>query len=138
MGKMILIIDNYDSFTFNLAHLAATHDDDILVRRNDSLSPDNALALAPRAIILSPGPGEPSQAGICVELVKKAANQKTPLFGVCLGLQAIAFAFGGEIRRADKQMHGKVSQIRHDQTGIFENIPSPFEVRFGSPTGTTF
>ena len=122
---MILLIDNYDSFTFNLVHhfgdLGAACD----VRRNDQLTADEALALRPEAIVLSPGPCAPDQAGICCELILKAAG-RVPVLGVCLGHQAIGQAFGGEVVRAPVPMHGKVSQIRHHGSDIFAGLPSPF------------
>ena len=123
---MILLIDNYDSFTFNLAHLIAGVGDDILVKRNDALSCEDAFALNPRAIVLSPGPSTPEKAGISMNLVRHAANRATPLFGVCLGMQAIAVAFGGDVVRADKLMHGKTSAITHDEKGLFEHMSNPF------------
>lgn len=122
---MILLIDNYDSFTFNLVHffgdLGATCD----VRRNDQITVREALALRPEAIVLSPGPCAPDQAGICCELILAAAGQ-VPVLGVCLGHQAIGQAFGGEVVRASAPMHGKVSPVRHGGSDIFTGLPSPF------------
>src|SRR6185437_9875043 len=122
---MILLIDNYDSFTFNLVHflgdLGATCD----VWRNDALSPAEALALEPEAIVLSPGPCTPNEAGICLDLIAAAAG-KVPILGVCLGHQAIGQAFGGTVVRAPVPMHGKVSRIFHAGTDILESLPTPF------------
>ncbi len=122
---MILLIDNYDSFTFNLVHylgdLGAVCD----VRRNDALSVDDALALEPEAIVLSPGPCSPNEAGICCDLIAAAAG-RVPLFGVCLGHQALGQVFGGEVVRAAVPMHGKVSAVHHDGSDIFDGLPSPF------------
>ena len=123
---MILLIDNYDSFTFNLFHLIGELGEKVRVVRNDALSAAEALAMAPEAIILSPGPCTPNEAGICLDLVAGAAETKTPLFGVCLGMQSIAQGFGGHIRRAGKLMHGKTSEILHDGDGVFAGLPSPF------------
>ncbi|WP_428375474.1 anthranilate synthase component II [Lichenicoccus sp.] len=123
---MILLIDNYDSFTFNLVHylgdLGAVCD----VRRNDALSVDAALALQPEAIVLSPGPCSPNQAGICCDLIAAAAG-RVPLLGVCLGHQALGQVFGGEVVRALAPMHGKVSPVRHAGGDVFAGLPSPFE-----------
>ena len=124
---MILLIDNYDSFTFNLVHflgdLGATCD----VRRNDTLTPAEALALRPEAIVLSPGPCTPNEAGICLDLIAEAAGQQMPILGVCLGHQAIGQAFGGVVRRAPVPMHGKLSQVSHQGSDIFAGLPSPFQ-----------
>jgi anthranilate synthase component 2 len=122
---MILLIDNYDSFTFNLVHflgeLGATCD----VRRNDSLTPEQALALSPEAIVLSPGPCSPNEAGICCDLIRAAAG-RVAILGVCLGHQAIGQVFGGDVVRAPTPMHGKVSPVFHTGTDVFEGLPSPF------------
>ncbi|MEM8770953.1 MAG: aminodeoxychorismate/anthranilate synthase component II [Pseudomonadota bacterium] len=123
---MILLIDNYDSFTFNLMHLIAGLDEEVVVKRNDALSAQEAVDSGADAIVLSPGPCTPNEAGICVELVKLAAAKETPVFGVCLGMQAIAAAFGGGIRRADQLMHGKTCEVIHDGGWLFEGAPSPF------------
>lgn len=128
---MLLLIDNYDSFTYNLVHeisVAAPPDrrPEIVVRRNDALSVDEALALKPDAIVLSPGPKTPAEAGLCVDLVK-AASDSIPILGVCLGHQAIGEAFGGEVRLAEEMMHGKTSPIRHGGLGVFRDVPSPTE-----------
>ncbi len=122
---MILLIDNYDSFTFNLVHYLAELGQACDVRRNDSLTADQAIALNPAAIVLSPGPCSPNEAGICLDLIAKAAGL-IPILGVCLGHQAIGQAFGAEVVRAPKPMHGKVSPILHAGTDVFENLPSPF------------
>ena len=123
---MILLIDNYDSFTFNLVHylgdLGAVCD----VRRNDALTAQAALALRPDAIVLSPGPCSPNEAGICCELIALSAG-RVPVLGVCLGHQAIGQAFGAEVVRAQTPMHGKVSRVRHRGSDIFSGLPSPFE-----------
>lgn len=123
---MILLIDNYDSFTYNLLHYIAEEGADVDVRRNDALSADQALALNPEGIVLSPGPCDPDQAGICLELIEKAAG-RVPIFGVCLGHQSIGQAFGGTVVRAPKPMHGKVDTITHTGTGVFQGLPSPFQ-----------
>ena len=123
---MLLLIDNYDSFTFNLVHVLGDLGVTCTVRRNDDLSAADALALAPDAIVLSPGPCTPNEAGICLDLIAAAAG-RVPLLGVCLGHQAIGQAFGGQVVRADRPMHGKLSPIRHDGTDVFAELPSPFE-----------
>ena len=122
---MILLIDNYDSFTFNLVHFLGDLGARCEVRRNDRLSVAEALAMAPEAIVLSPGPCTPNEAGICLDLIAAAAG-RIPMLGVCLGHQAIGQAFGGEVVRAPAPMHGKVSPILHDGTDIFAGVPSPF------------
>jgi len=123
---MLLLIDNYDSFTYNLAHYLGELGAETLVRRNDALSAAEAVALKPSHIVLSPGPCGPDQAGICLDLIVAAATAKIPLFGVCLGLQCIGQAFGGKIVRAPVPMHGKVDQIIHKGDSIFKGLPSPF------------
>jgi anthranilate synthase/aminodeoxychorismate synthase-like glutamine amidotransferase len=122
---MILLIDNYDSFTFNLVHFFGDLGADCVVKRNDALSPAEALAMAPEAIILSPGPCTPNEAGICLDLVTEAAG-KVPVLGVCLGHQAIGQAFGAKVMRAAEPVHGKTSPIRHENTDIFKGLPDPF------------
>jgi len=124
--EMILVIDNYDSFTHNLVHLAGGLGHDMRVERNDALTAPEALGLGADAIILSPGPRTPDEAGICVELVRAAAAAGMPVFGVCLGMQAMAAAFGGNIIRAGVLMHGKTCGVVHDGTGLFAGAPSPF------------
>jgi anthranilate synthase/aminodeoxychorismate synthase-like glutamine amidotransferase len=122
---MILLIDNYDSFTFNLVQFLGDLGARCDVRRNDALSVEAALALEPEAIVLSPGPCTPNEAGICLDLIAAAAG-KIPILGVCLGHQAIGQAFGAEVVRAPAPMHGKVDAMRHDGRDIFAGIPSPF------------
>ena len=124
---MFLLIDNYDSFTYNLVHYLGEEGAEIVVKRNDALTADAAMALKPQGIVLSPGPCDPDKAGICLELIGKAAAAKLPLLGVCLGHQAIGQAFGGKVIRAPEPMHGKVSQMRHGGKGVFAGLPSPFE-----------
>ncbi|HVA15807.1 MAG TPA: aminodeoxychorismate/anthranilate synthase component II [Stellaceae bacterium] len=122
---MFLLIDNYDSFTYNLWHFLGELGADVTVRRNDALSVAEALAMAPQGIIISPGPSDPDHAGICLDLVRRAGN--VPLLGVCLGHQAIGQAIGGKIVRAPEPMHGKLSAIHHDGTGVFARLPNPFK-----------
>jgi anthranilate synthase component II len=123
----ILVIDNYDSFTFNLVHYLAELGAETVVVRNDALTTQDAMGMNPQAILLSPGPCTPNEAGICLALIAAAAETRTPLFGVCLGHQALGQAFGGIVERAPQVMHGKVSAISHDGSGVFADIPSPFE-----------
>ncbi|WP_413203487.1 anthranilate synthase component II [Rhodospirillum sp. A1_3_36] len=123
---MFLLIDNYDSFTYNLWHYLGELGAEVEVRRNDALTADDALALKPEGIILSPGPCDPDQAGICLELVAKAATARLPLFGVCLGHQTIGQSFGGTVTRGPAPMHGKVSPMIHEGKGVFAGLPSPF------------
>ena len=125
MLEMLVIIDNYDSFTYNLVHYLGELGAECRVFRNDAIAVDEVIALAPRGIVLSPGPGYPDSAGICLDLVKKAVGA-IPLLGVCLGHQAIGQAFGGRIVRAPELMHGKLSAIRHDGQGLFEGLPQDF------------
>jgi len=122
---MILLIDNYDSFTFNLVHFFGDLGATCVVRRNDALTPNEALAMQPEAIVLSPGPCTPNEAGICLDLVNAAAG-KVPLFGVCLGHQAIGQAFGGDVIRAPSPVHGKTSLVHHANSDIFAGLPDPF------------
>jgi anthranilate synthase component 2 len=121
---MFVLIDNYDSFTYNLWHYLSELGAEVVVERNDALSVADVERMRPDGIIISPGPGRPIDSGITVDLVK--ATRTTPLLGVCLGHQAIGEAFGGEVVRAPAPMHGKVSAIRHDGTGVFRDLPSPF------------
>jgi anthranilate phosphoribosyltransferase len=123
---MILIIDNYDSFTFNLVHFFGDLGVDCLVRRNDKITPEEVLALRPEAIVLSPGPCTPNEAGICLDLIGAAAG-KIPILGVCLGHQAIGQAFGGKVIRAPQPMHGKMAAIRHQGSDLFAGVPDGFE-----------
>jgi anthranilate synthase component II len=121
---MFLLIDNYDSFTYNLWHYLGELGAEVRVVRNDAIGVADALAMKPRGIVISPGPGTPDRAGICVELVRQSAG--IPILGVCLGHQAIAESFGAPIVRAPAPMHGKLSAIRHDGSGVFAGLPSPF------------
>ena len=123
---MILLIDNYDSFTFNLVHYLGELGHECDVRRNDTLTVEQALATNPEAIVLSPGPCTPNEAGICCDLIEAAARVHKPVLGVCLGHQAIGQVFGGEVVRAPKPMHGKVSPVFHGGSDVFTNLPSPF------------
>jgi anthranilate synthase component 2 len=122
---MLLLIDNYDSFTYNLVHYLGELGAQAEVYRNDVLTVQDAIALSPSAIVISPGPCDPDRAGITLPLIRAAAG-RVPILGVCLGHQAIAQAFGATIGRAKVVMHGKLSEIRHDGTGMFEDVPSPF------------
>ena len=122
---MFLLIDNYDSFTYNLVHYLGELGIEVEVRRNDAISVDDAVALAPEAIVISPGPGVPDGAGICLDLVARAAALELPVLGVCLGHQVIGQAFGGKIIRAPVPMHGKVDDIRHRGTDVFQGLPNP-------------
>ena len=122
---MIVLIDNYDSFTFNLVHYLGGLGADVAVHRNDKIAADDVIAAEPDAIVLSPGPCTPNEAGICLELIDKA-SAKIPILGVCLGHQAIGQAFGGQVVRAPLPMHGKRSAISHDGSGILEGVPTPF------------
>lgn len=131
---MILLIDNYDSFTFNLVHHFGALNVECVVRRNDTLTADEAMALNPSAIVLSPGPCSPDEAGICCELVQKAAG-KVPVLGVCLGHQAIGQVFGADVVRAPVPMHGKINAMHHDGSGVFAGLPNPVNmVRYHSLT----
>ena len=121
---MFLLIDNYDSFTYNLLHYLGELGAEVVVRRNDALSAEEALELNPQGIVLSPGPCDPNKAGICLDLLAKAP-ETLPIFGVCLGHQSIAQHFGGTVARAPKPMHGKTDTISHTAAGIFEGIASP-------------
>ena len=121
---MFLLIDNYDSFTYNLWHYLGELGAEVVVKRNDAISVEAALALRPQGIVISPGPSDPDHAGICLELVRRAG--RIPLLGVCLGHQAIGQAFGGKVVRAPVPMHGKVSLIRHAGAGVFAGLPDPF------------
>ncbi|MDE2238591.1 MAG: aminodeoxychorismate/anthranilate synthase component II [Rhodospirillales bacterium] len=123
---MILLIDNYDSFTFNLVQFFGDLGAECVVKRNDALSPQDVLAMAPEAVVLSPGPCTPNEAGICLDMVTAAAEAKLPLFGVCLGHQAIGQAFGGQVVRAPEPVHGKTSPVFHDNSDVFAGLPNPF------------
>jgi anthranilate synthase component 2 len=123
---MFLLIDNYDSFTYNLLHFLGELGAEMVVRRNDKLSVDEALAMKPEGIVLSPGPCTPDKAGICLDLIGAAAKRRLPLLGVCLGHQAIGQAFGGRVVLAPQPLHGKLSRITHSGRGLFAGLPSPF------------
>nr|WP_295662582.1 aminodeoxychorismate/anthranilate synthase component II [Polymorphobacter sp.] len=123
---MILVIDNYDSFTYNLVHYLLELGAAVEVVRNDAVTAVEAMALRPQAIVLSPGPKAPAQAGVCLDLIAAAADAATPLLGVCLGHQAIGEAFGGRVVRAAQLMHGKTSEVVHDGSGVFATLPAPF------------
>jgi anthranilate synthase component II len=122
---MIVLIDNYDSFTFNLVHYFGELGADVVVHRNDKISTHDVMAADPDAIVLSPGPCTPNEAGICLDLVEKASST-IPLFGVCLGLQSIGQAFGGNVVRAPVPVHGKLSEVTHQGQGVFRGINGPF------------
>ena len=122
---MILVVDNYDSFTWNLVHYLAELGAETRVVRNDDLTAAEAWALKPEAVLLSPGPCSPNEAGICLDLLA-SAPEAMPIFGVCLGHQAMGQAFGGEVIRAKALMHGKTSPIEHEGKGVFRGLPSPF------------
>ena len=124
---MLLLIDNYDSFTWNLVHYLGELGADVVVRRNDALQVQDALAMGAQAIVLSPGPCDPAQAGICIPLTKAAAEQGMPLLGVCLGHQTIGEAFGGKVVRCHEIVHGKMGLIHHEGKGMFRGLPSPFQ-----------
>lgn len=123
---MLLVIDNYDSFTYNLVQYLGELGQDVRVIRNDAITVDEIVAMKPERIVISPGPCTPKQAGISVETIKRLAGQ-IPILGVCLGHQSIGEAFGGDVVRAPRLMHGKTSMIRHDQRTIFRDLPNPFE-----------
>jgi len=122
---MILLLDNYDSFTYNLAQYLGQLGEELAVRRNDQITCDEIAELAPERIVISPGPGIPQRAGITVALIQRFAGE-IPILGVCLGHQAIGQAFGGRVVRAPELMHGKTSEIRHDSKTIFRGLPQPF------------
>lgn len=121
----VLLIDNYDSFTYNLAQYLGELGAELLVKRNDEITLDEIRALNPSHIVISPGPGDPNDGGISLDVIRDFAKT-TPILGVCLGHQCIGAAFGGEVKRAPRLMHGKTSAIYHDRRGIFDGIPSPF------------
>jgi anthranilate synthase component 2 len=123
---MLLLIDNYDSFTYNLWHYLGELGPDVEVRRNDAVTVDEALALEPKAIVISPGPCDPDRAGICLELITAAAG-RVPVMGVCLGHQSFGQAMGGKVVRAPEPVHGKTDLIHHTGTGLFAGLDSPFE-----------
>lgn len=121
----LILLDNYDSFTYNLLHYLGDLGADVAVFRNDTISVAHLLDLRPDGIVISPGPGTPQESGICLDLVR-AASGRVPLFGVCLGMQAIGEAFGGQVVRAPAPMHGKVSEIYHEGRTVFAGLPIPF------------
>ena len=124
---MLLLIDNYDSFTWNLVHYLGELGAEVRVVRNDALNVQEAMALRPEAIVLSPGPCDPGQAGICLPLTVAAAEARIPLLGVCLGHQAIGQAFGGDVVRCHEIVHGKMGTMHHRGQGVFARLPSPFQ-----------
>ncbi len=125
MSKRILLIDNYDSFTYNLLHYMQELGSEVEVIRNDAVGVDDVLGKGADGILISPGPATPDESGICLELVEKGAG-KLPMLGVCLGHQAIGQAFGGKVIRADQPMHGKTSSIKHTGEGVFNGLANPF------------
>ncbi|MEY2720606.1 MAG: hypothetical protein RL245_973 [Pseudomonadota bacterium] len=127
MSARLLLIDNYDSFTYNLVQAFLIEGAEVDVRRNDDITVDQALVLAPTHVCISPGPGTPYDAGISMEIIRAFAG-RVPVFGVCLGHQSIAEVFGGKVVRAGRLMHGKTSRITHDGLGLFTEMPSPCEV----------
>lgn len=123
---MLLLIDNYDSFTWNIVHYLGELGAEVAVRRNDVLDVQQAMAMNPAGIVLSPGPCDPDRAGICLALTQAAAETGTPLLGICLGHQTVGQAFGGKVVRAQDIVHGKTGRIHHGATGVFRDLPSPF------------
>lgn len=124
---MVLLIDNYDSFTYNLVHYFETLGADMKIVRNDAATSEELFAMSPKALVISPGPSSPKNAGVCVDFIKKYAG-KVPIFGVCLGMQSIGYAFGADIVLARRTIHGKTSMVTHDSTGVFRGMPNPIEV----------
>ena len=124
---MVLLIDKYDSFTYNLVHYFETLGADMKIVRNDAATAEELFAMSPKAVVISPGPSSPKNAGVCVDFIKKYAG-KVPIFGVCLGMQSIGYAFGADIVLARRTMHGKTSMVTHDSTGVFRGMPNPIEV----------
>ena len=122
---MILMVDNYDSFTYNLVQMLSAAGAEILVLRNDAESAEAMLARGAEGIVLSPGPGRPEDAGVCLDILRSRAD--VPILGVCLGHQALGMAFGATVGRAPRQMHGKTSMVRHQDLGVFAGLPNPFE-----------
>ena len=127
---MILLIDNYDSFTFNIVHFLSDLGMDTTVVRNDKITPREALDMSPEGIVISPGPCTPNEAGICLDLIKAAAEAEkpVPVFGICLGHQSIGQAFGGDVISCHEIKHGKLSKITHNEKGLFEGLPNPLNV----------
>ena len=124
---MLLLIDNYDSFTYNLVHYLGELGADVIVKHNDALDVAQAMSMGADAILLSPGPCDPAQAGICLALTQAAAETKTPLMGVCLGHQTIGEAFGGHVVRCHEIVHGKMGAMKHTGKGVFAGLPNPFD-----------
>lgn len=124
---MLLLIDNYDSFTYNLVHYLGELGAEVEIHRNDAIDVQQAMAMKPAGILLSPGPCDPDQAGICLALTEAAAETRTPLMGVCLGHQTIGQAFGGNVVRCHEIVHGKMGTMKHTGKGLFAGLPSPFE-----------
>jgi len=124
---MLLLIDNYDSFTYNLVHYIGSLGTEIEIRRNDAIDVQEAMAMKPAGILLSPGPCDPDQAGICLAITQAAVETKTPLMGVCLGHQTIGQAFGGKVVRCDEIVHGKMGTMHHTGKGLFAGLPTPYE-----------
>ncbi|MFP7571484.1 anthranilate synthase component II [Marivita sp. S2033] len=124
---MLLLIDNYDSFTYNLVHYLGELDTDVKVVRNDAITVDDALALNPAGILLSPGPCDPDKAGICLALTRAAGDAGIPLLGVCLGHQTLGQAYGGRVVRHSEIVHGKMGMMHHDGKGVFAGLPTPFK-----------
>lgn len=130
---MIFVLDNYDSFTYNLVHLLYALGAEVTIRRNREVTPAEVLALQPDGILLSPGPSSPERAGVLCDLVRAGAEARVPMFGVCLGHQAIGQVFGAQVVHAKQVMHGKISEVEHDGRGVFEGVPNPFRaVRYHS------
>jgi len=123
---MLLVIDNYDSFTYNLVQYFGELGADPVVKRNDAITPEEVEKLLPERIVISPGPGTPADAGVSMEVIRRL-GKTTPILGVCLGHQCIAEVYGGKVVRADRLMHGKTSPIRHEASGVFAGLPNPFE-----------
>ena len=123
---MLLVIDNYDSFTYNLVQYFGELGADPQVKRNDAITPDEVEKMKPQKIVISPGPGRPEEAGISMELIRKFGG-KVPILGVCLGHQCMGEVYGGKVVRAERLMHGKTSPIQHDGKGVFQGLPNPFE-----------
>ena len=123
---MLLVIDNYDSFTYNLVQYFGELGADPQVKRNDAITPDEVVKMKPQKIVISPGPGRPEEAGISMELIRKFGG-KVPILGVCLGHQCMGEVYGGKVVRAGRLMHGKTSPIQHDGKGVFQGLPNPFE-----------
>ncbi len=124
-GPKVILIDNYDSFTWNLYHFLGDLGAETVVHRNDKISVGQVMSAKPEAVVISPGPATPSEAGICLDLIARAAGT-IPIFGVCLGLQSLGQAFGGKVVRAPNLMHGKVSKVHHSGTGVFKDVPQDF------------